>query len=121
MSKLLALPPRVVRELCQHLNMEGAGVRNWRDLITHVPGSTSSTATGCIVMLCFIDSPYDIFACEAFARNGLRPYSSAADQVIADFASRGISVDQLYRMLEEMDAWGCMAVLEDYGELACMM
>lgn len=38
MSKLKALPPGVVRELCQHLNMEGAGVRNWSDLIAHVQG-----------------------------------------------------------------------------------
>lgn len=62
------------------------------------------------------DPPYDIFAREAFARNGLRPYTSPADQVIADFVSRGISVDQLYCMLGEMDAWGCMAILEDYGK-----
>ena len=69
-----------------------------------------------IVVLLSIDSPYDIFACEAFARNGLRPYSSPADQVIADFACRGIGVDQLYCMLADMDAWGSMTVLEDYGE-----
>lgn len=65
-----------------------------------------------------VESPYDIFACEAFARNGLRPYTSPAEQVIADFIARGISVDQLYCMLADMDAWGCMEVLEDHGELA---
>lgn len=62
------------------------------------------------------DSPYDIFACDAFARNGLRPYTSPAEQVIADFIARAISVDQLYYMLSEMDAWGCMAVIEDHGK-----
>ena len=46
MSGLLGLPPRVVRELCQHLNVEGAGVRNWRDLITHVPGGLGGGGGG---------------------------------------------------------------------------
>lgn len=43
MSKLLtALPPGVVRELCQYLNVEGSGVRNWEDLITKVKGTIDS-------------------------------------------------------------------------------
>lgn len=40
MSKLSTLSPAVVRELCQHLNVEGAGVRNWRDLLTKVQGQS---------------------------------------------------------------------------------
>ena len=69
-----------------------------------------------IVAVVCLDHPYDIFACDTFARNGLRAYTSPAEEVIRDFVSRGISVDELYCMLAGMDAWGCMAVLEDYGE-----
>lgn len=36
--KLHALPPKVVSELCKHLNIQGAGVKNWKELITLVPG-----------------------------------------------------------------------------------
>ena len=57
-----------------------------------------------------------MFARDAFARNGLRPYTSPAEQVIADFVARGITVDELYVMLGGMDAWGCMAVVEQYGK-----
>ena len=41
MSKLGDLPISVVQQLCKHLNVEGAGVRNWRDLIAQPPGETS--------------------------------------------------------------------------------
>ena len=124
MSKLLtALPPDVVRKLCQHLNVEGAGVRNWRDLITKVQGKvwpinfrTRLHYHDCHVVFLPTDHPYDIFASDAFARNGLRPYTSPADQVIADFVARGITVDQLYSMLADMDAGGCMAVIESHGK-----
>ena len=71
---------------------------------------------GCSLAVVCLDHPYDIFACDSFSRNGLRPYTSPAEEVIRDFVSRGISVDQLYCMLAGMDAWGCMALLEDYGE-----
>ena len=59
-----------------------------------------------------------MFAIEAFARHGLRVYSSPAQEVLADFGARGITVDQLYVMLGDMEAWGCMAILEDHGKSA---
>lgn len=67
-------------------------------------------------MLFAVGTPYDIFAADSFVRNGMQPYSSPADQVIADFIARGISVDTLYCMLAEMEAEGCMAVLKNYGK-----
>ena len=57
-----------------------------------------------------------MFAIEAFARHGLRTYSSPAQEVLADFGARGITVDQLYTMLGDMEAWGCMSILEDRGK-----
>lgn len=61
------------------------------------------------------DHPYDIFAMEAFARSGQRPYSSPAEEVLADLTARGTTVDQLYSMLAEMEAWGCLGFLEEHG------
>lgn len=66
------------------------------------------------VIVC-VDHPYDIFALEAFGRSGQRPYSSPAQEVLADFTARGITVDQLYSMLAEMEAWGCLDILEEHG------
>ena len=35
---LTALPVEVVTGLCRYLNLEGAGVMNWKDLIAKVKG-----------------------------------------------------------------------------------
>ena len=59
---------------------------------------------------------YDVFAADGFARNGLRPHTSPADQVLLDFSAQGITVDQLYVMLGGIEAWACRTILEHYGE-----
>ena len=37
MSKIGDLPHGVVWRLCQHLNVQGSGVRNWKDLASQLP------------------------------------------------------------------------------------
>ncbi len=63
-----------------------------------------------------LERPYDLFAPIAFTNSGMRPYTSPANEVLMDFIARGITVDQLYSMLEEMGAVGAMETLEGYGQ-----
>ncbi len=53
----------------------------------------------------------------AFARAGQRMDSSPAEEVLADFASLGLTVDDLYTILAQMDARQCMELLEEHGIL----
>ena len=39
--KIKELPPGVVAELCRYLNVEGDGQRNWKELISRIPGKRS--------------------------------------------------------------------------------
>ncbi len=55
-------------------------------------------------------------AADRFAHSGSRPHTSPAREVIDDFKAQGISVDQLYVMLEGMQATVCMEILEPHGE-----
>lgn len=46
MSKLGDLPIGVTQQLCKHLNLEGAGVKNWKDLVAQAPGELEGRKWG---------------------------------------------------------------------------
>lgn len=57
-----------------------------------------------------------MYAIQEFSRSGQRQYSSPAQEVLTDFNARGIKVDELYGLLAEMEAWGCMDIIEKHGQ-----
>ena len=67
-------------------------------------------------MYFLLDRPYDILDVNMFLHSGKGAYTSPAEQVLQDFIARGINVDELYCMLAEMEAEGCMRILEKHGE-----
>ncbi len=67
---------------------------------------------------CAAGNVYDaIYDVAAFARAGHKQDSSPAEEVLADFAALGLTVDDLYATLALMDARQCMELLQEHGTL----
>ena len=50
--KIKDLPPVTVRELCRYLNIEGDGQRNWKELVSRIPGIVNKQL---VKWLCFTE------------------------------------------------------------------
>ena len=115
--KIKDLPPGVVLELCRYLNVQGDGQKNWKQLISRIPGTTICDKLQKLTLSHRITGRvYTVYHVEAFAQAGQRAHTSPAEEVIMDLITLGMTVDSLYRILHTMDARQCMETLAEYGE-----
>ena len=115
--KIKDLPPGVVLELCRYLNVQGDGQKNWKQLISRIPGKMICDKSQILTLSHHIAGRvYTVYHVEAFAQAGQRAHTSPAEEVIMDLITLGMTVDSLYRILHTMDARQCMETLAEYGE-----
>ena len=117
--KIKDLPPGVVLELCRYLNVQGDGQKNWKQLISRIPGKTIcqwQVSTKLTLSHRVAGRVYTVYHVEAFVQAGQRAHTSPAEEVIMDLITLGMTVESLYRILHTMDARQCMETLAEYGE-----